>query len=144
MELSGEFEVSSKRDDVVSYLKDIEKVISTIPEVISSEIVDKNNAKIRVKAGISAIKGKFLATLQIQENENGIYITAKGSSSSGSIDLKALFIPRDDGGMTNVSWNVQMTVGGMIATMGSRVIDSALQKYIKILTESFKQRIEGK
>ncbi|MEM0130339.1 MAG: SRPBCC domain-containing protein [Thermoplasmatales archaeon] len=144
MELSGEFDVSSPKAVVLSYLKDINSVVSTIPEVISSELIDSGTAKITLKAGISAIKGKFVTTLQINDQGGVVNITAKGSSSSGSIDLNAQFSPEDANGITKVKWNVQMSIGGMVATMGSRVIDSAVQKYIKALTDSFRSKIGAK
>ncbi|MGC8644981.1 MAG: SRPBCC domain-containing protein [Thermoplasmata archaeon] len=144
MQLSGEFQVSQSREAVLSYLRDVSSVISTIPEVVSSETVDQGSARVVVKAGISAIKGKFNALIKIREVGDEVEITANGSGSSGSISIKALFSPREENGITKVKWNVDMTVGGMIATMGSRVINGAVEKYVNALTESFRRRIEGK
>ncbi|MEM4380221.1 MAG: SRPBCC domain-containing protein [Thermoplasmatales archaeon] len=144
MELSGEFDVTPPKDVVLSYLKNINNVVSTIPEVVSSELIDSRTAKITLKAGISAIKGKFVTTLQINDQGEVVNITAKGSGSSGSIDLNAKFSPEDANGITKIKWNVQISIGGMVATMGSRVIDSAVQKYIKALTDSFRSKIEAK
>lgn len=97
-----------------------------------------------MKAGQSAIKGKFNLLLEIGNKVDGeqIEITARGSSTTGSLDLRASYSFSDSEGGTIVNWVVNITIGGMIATMGSRVINSTAEKYVTVLTESFRKSFE--
>ena len=144
MELKGEFEVKSDRRTVSSFISDIDQVTSIIPEVQSAEKLNEISSKLVVKAGKSAIKGKFnllLELKQITEGEN-IDIYARGSGTTGSLDLKANYKLVDLGNSTLVKWTVNLNIGGMIATMGARVINSTAENYISVLTDSFRKAFE--
>jgi carbon monoxide dehydrogenase subunit G len=145
MEFSGKFEVNAGRHDTFLFISDIEKVISIIPDVQSSERTGDRSARIVVKAGLSTIRGKFNLSLEVADAriDDSVQITARGSGSAGSLDMKATYVLGDaQGGGTNVTWNVVMNIGGMVATMGSRVINGTVEKYISALTDSFRKHFE--
>ncbi len=144
MELKGEFEVKSDRGTVASFVSNIDRIITIIPEVQSFERLNDSSARLVVKAGQSAIKGKFNLLLEISNKVEGerIDITARGSGTTGSLDLKASYSFSDSEVGTIVNWLVNITIGGMIATMGSRVINNTAEKYVTVLTESFRKSFE--
>ncbi len=144
MELKGEFEVKSARHTVSSFISDIDQVTSIIPEVQSAEKLNETSSKLVVKAGKSAIKGKFNLLLELKRITEGeeIDIYARGSGTTGSLDLKANYKLVDLGSSTLVKWTVNLNIGGMIATMGARVINSTAENYISVLTDSFRKAFE--
>jgi carbon monoxide dehydrogenase subunit G len=142
MEFKGEFEVMAERETISSFISDITKITSIIPDVQSREIINDKMAKLVVKAGQSAIKGKFNLIFEIKSIVAGesAEISAKGSGAAGSLDLRAAYTFSDSlSGSTLVKWVVDLKIGGMIATMGSRVLNSTAEKYISVLTDSFKK-----
>lgn len=145
MEFKGQFDVKSDLHSVFSFISDIEKVISLIPDVISKEKVSETSSKLVVKAGQSAIKGKFNLLLEILKkvDDQSVEISAKGSGATGSLDIKAFYgLSSNPSDSTTVTWSVNFTIGGMVATMGSRIINSTAEKYISVLTESFRKAFE--
>ena len=144
MELKGEFEVKSDRQTVSSFISNIDQVTSIIPEVQSAEKLNETSSKLVVKAGKSAIKGKFNLLLELKQITEGedIDINARGSGTTGSLDLKANYKLVDLGSSTLVKWTVNLNIGGMIATMGARVINSTAENYISVLTDSFRKAFE--
>ena len=144
MELKGEFEVKSDRQTVSSFISNIDQVTSIIPEVQSAEKLNETSSKLVVKAGKSAIKGKFNLLLELKQITEGedIDIYARGSGTTGSLDLKANYKLVDLGSSTLVKWTVNLNIGGMIATMGARVINSTAENYISVLTDSFRKAFE--
>ncbi len=144
MELKGEFEVKSARHTVSSFISDIDQVTSIIPEVQSAEKLNETSSKLVVKAGKSAIKGKFNLLLELKQITEGedIDVYARGSGTTGSLDLKANYKLVDLGSSTLVKWTVNLNIGGMIATMGARVINSTAENYISVLTDSFRKAFE--
>lgn len=145
MNFKGEFEVKKDRPTVSAFVSDIEKVTSVIPDVQSVERIDKTSSRLVVKAGQSAIKGKFNLLLEVKNriDDQSVEISAKGSGATGSLNLKATYDFSDStNGTTLVKWNVEITIGGVIATMGSRVINNTAEKYISVLTDSFREAFE--
>ncbi len=144
MELKGEFEIKSDRHTISSFISDIDRVTSIIPEVQSAEKLNETSSKLVVKAGKSAIKGKFNLLLELKQITEGedIDIYARGSGTTGSLDLKANYKLMDLGSSTLVKWTVNLNIGGMIATMGARVINSTAENYISVLTDSFRKAFE--
>lgn len=145
MEFKGEFDVNANRRDVFAFFSDIDRIVSIIPDVKSAEKINENSSRLVVKAGLSGIKGKFNVVLQIKNatNDEIVEVEAKGSGSTGSINLNANYSLLDSGnGGTIVKWILNITLGGMIATMGSRVVNNTAEKYTKELTESFKKTFE--
>jgi len=51
MELKGEFEVKSNKNAVSSFISNIDRVTSIIPEVQSAERLNETSSKLVVKAG---------------------------------------------------------------------------------------------
>ena len=102
MELKGEFEIKSDRHTVSSFISDIDQVTSIIPEVQSAEKLNETSSKLVVKAGKSAIKGKFNLLLELKQITEGedIDIYARGSGTTGSLDLKANYKLVDLGSST--------------------------------------------
>ncbi|MEM0134802.1 MAG: SRPBCC domain-containing protein [Thermoplasmatales archaeon] len=145
MEFKGEFEVRAEKHEVFSFISDIQKVTSIIPDVLHIEGINDNSSKLIVKAGQSAIKGKFNLLLEIKNRveDQSVEISARGAGTTGSIDINAVYIFSSfENGSTSVKWNVNLTVGGMVATMGSRIINNTAEKYISVLTESFRKAFE--
>ncbi|QRF74764.1 hypothetical protein Thermo_00254 [Thermoplasmatales archaeon] len=145
MQFNGEFEVAAPINEVYSFLSDIDKIIAIIPDLLSVEKIDANSSRLSVKAGLSFIKGKFNLLFEIKDRkeDESVAVSARGSGSGSSLDLKASYALRPvDAGKTAVSWNVEMTMGGMVASMGSRVLNGAAEKYIKTLTASFQRSFE--
>ena len=102
------------------------------------------SSKLVGKAGKSAIKGKFNLLVELKQITEGedIDIYARGSGTTGSLDLKANYKLVDLGSSTLVKWTVNLNIGGMIATMGARVINSTAENYISVLTDSFRKAFE--
>jgi Uncharacterized conserved protein len=145
MEFKGEFEVRTDPGTISSFISDIDRITSIIPDVQSKERINSSSAKLIVKAGQSAIKGKFNLLFEIKNVASGesAEISAKGSGAAGSLDLKAKYSFSDaSNGSTLVKWVVDLKIGGMIATMGSRVLNGTAEKYISVLTDSFRKSFE--
>lgn len=145
MELKGEFELSTDRHTVSSFASDIDKVVTLIPDVQSSERVSDTSARLTVKLSQGAIKGKFKLLVEItgKGNDEKVGISAKGSGTTGSLDLKAIFEFFDLGAnSTKVKWVVTISIGGLIAAMGARVINNTAEKYVTVLTDSFMKTFE--
>lgn len=146
MEVRGEFEVKSGIDRIYDFFEDVEKVAAIIPGLISTEKIDNYSARLQVKAGVSYIKGKFNVLLEVRKplKYEPIEVDGKGSGSGNSLTLKAVYsISEFQPGISRISWTVDLTIGGIAATMGARLINGTVEKYTRDLADAFKKAIEA-
>ncbi|MGC8505658.1 MAG: CoxG family protein [Thermoplasmata archaeon] len=146
MEVKGEFEVRSGRDKIYDFFEDVEKVAAIIPGLISTEKIDRYSARLQVKAGVSYIKGRFNVLLEVVKpvKYQPIVVSGKGSGSGNSLNLKAVYnIDEYIPGASRITWTVDLTFGGVAATMGARLINGTVEKYTDELADAFKKAIEA-
>jgi carbon monoxide dehydrogenase subunit G len=146
MRFEGTFEVRADEKKVFDFLTDARKMSSLVPDVENLIISDDGEIRMSVKVGLSFIKGKFnlrMRTLNTRPYAHA-ELSGQGSGSGSSVDFHALIdIKSSKPEMTEVSWSIDMTIGGLAATMGSRLIQNASDKYIQQLLESFRKAVEG-
>ncbi len=144
MEMSGEFDVDSDAATVYSKLKDIESLAKSIPGVLKYEKHGDGKIRAEVEVGMSFIKGKFNTEIGVEEKTPGkeLRMFGKGSGAGSSMNFNALFSLEEAGESTKVKWNVSINIGGLAATVGSRMVQRASDKYVNDLVAAFKKACE--
>ncbi len=140
----GSFEVSASKEASYAFATDPAKVTTIFPDVQDVRIVDSETFELKTKIGISFIKGIMNVKGSIAEKipSKFVKLKAKANGLGSSIDLESGFSMEDGkNGGTLVKWTADAIVGGLIARVGSRLIDSAAQKYIEQIITSLKQKL---
>lgn len=58
------------------------------------------------------------------------------------VDLGSNFtLENTQNGRTLVRWTVDAKIAGLLARVGSRLIDSATEKYVTMMTDALKQKL---
>ncbi|MDQ7261358.1 carbon monoxide dehydrogenase subunit G [Paracoccus sp. PS-1] len=136
MKLSGERLLGTSRDVVWRLLNDGEVLQRCIPgcESLSGNLEDGYAAKVVLKIG--PIKATFSGDVTFSEVRpgEGYRISGKGQGGiAGFASGGALVALQDDEGGTRLVYDAEAQVGGKIAQLGARLIDSTARK----LTEAF-------
>ena len=140
MRFNGSFTLEASDREVYECITDARRMASVIPDVQSFESVDEDNYRLTVKAGLSFIKGKFNLKIRTAEKIPNSHAeisgsgTGSGSSASfhGVCDIRSL-----SNSSCQLDWNVEVQIGGLAASVGSRLVQSASEKYIKQLIDAF-------
>ncbi len=140
MKFNGRFTLEASDKEVYEFITDARRMASVIPDVQSFEPVDEDSYRLTVKAGLSFIKGKFNLKIRTAEkiptSHAEIFGNGTGSGSSASFhgvcDLSSL-----SPSTCQLDWNVEVQIGGLAASVGSRLVQSASEKYIKQLIDAF-------
>jgi len=144
MHYDGSFEVSASKEVSYAFATDPAKITTIFPDVQDVKIIDSETFELKTKIGISFIKGTMDVKGNIAEKipSKFVKLKAKANGLGSSIDLESGF-SMDDGtnGGTVVKWTADAIIGGLIARVGSRLIDSAAQKYIEQIITSLKQKL---
>ncbi len=144
MHYEGSFEVSASKEKVFSFLTDPKKVTTIFPDVENVKIIDENNFTLKAKVGISFIRGTLDVKLTLAEKKEPTYakLKARGTGISSSVDLESAFNLEDaKGGGTLVKWASDARVSGLIASVGSRLMDTASEKYVKQIVGSMQKKL---
>lgn len=146
MQLIGEFRVPADKQTVWEALNDPEVLRQCLPgceEVVKSSETELT-AKITIKMG--PVKAKFAGGVTLSELDppNSYTLTGKGQGgaagfASGVANVK---LSEDDGG-TLVAYDVDVKVGGKLAQIGSRLIDSTSKKLSKQFFDTLAEHLGG-
>ncbi len=143
MQYSGKFDVTASPEEVFEFAVNLHKVASIVPDLVDYQVVEENKVRIRSKAGVSFIRGIFTVNLDVQEKVpfSRVIIRGIGSGAGASISFTVEFTIDTIPEGSTVAWNMDLTVAGVAATLGSRMINNAVQKYVDELVASFEKAL---
>jgi len=144
MHYEGTFEVAAPKERVYDFVTDPNGVASIFPDVQSVKVIDANNFTLKAKVGMSFIKGTMDVRLALVDNRRPTYskLKARGTGMNSSVDLESTFTIEDaPAGGSRVSWAADAKMSGMMASVGSRLIDSAADKYVKQIIGSLREKL---
>jgi carbon monoxide dehydrogenase subunit G len=89
---------------------------------------DRYNA--HMKMGLAAIKGSFVGTVRVTDKQapNRYTLNIEGRGAPGFVNGKAVIELSAAGERTNLRYSAEAQVGGLIAAVGSRLIEAAAKK----------------
>ena len=147
MEMTGEYVIPAPRTQVWAALNDINVLRDAIPgcEAIAQIAPDQIEATVQAKVGPVKASFKGLVTLSDLDPPNGYTIRGEGKGgAAGFARGGAKVLLSDAPGGTRLSYSVDAAVGGKLAQIGSRLIDSAAKKLADDFFAAFTARVTGK
>jgi carbon monoxide dehydrogenase subunit G len=132
MEMTGEFRIPAPRQRVWEGLNDPEILKSSIPGCQTIEKLSDTEFTARVVAQVGPVKANFGGKVTLSDLEPPQSYTIAGEGSGGVAGFAKgsakVNLAEDGGGATVLSYAVQAHVGGKLAQIGSRLIDSVARK----------------
>jgi uncharacterized protein len=131
MKVSGTSHLSADRDAVWRALNDPAVLVRTIPGVQRLEALGDDAYKMTIAAGVGSIKGVYDGQVRLTEQEQpgSFRMHAQGAGAPGTIGADVLVTLADgpDGG-TELTYDADATVGGMIGGVGQRMLTGVSKK----------------
>ena len=131
MDLTGEYRIPAPRDDVWRALNDPNVLQKCIPGCESVEKLSDTQftAKVVLKIGPMTAKFSGKGTLSDLDPPKGYTITGEGQGGVAGFGKGQAKVTLDvDGNITVMRYNAQAQVGGKMAQLGARLIDSTAKK----------------
>lgn len=146
MDMTGEYRIPASREAVWQALNDPEVLKQCIPgcEEIDKKSDTEFSAKVTAKVG--PVKAKFSGdvTLSDLDPPNGYTISGQGTGGAAGFAKGGAKVDlAEDGGETVLSYTVNATVGGKLAQIGSRLIDSTAKKMANQFFAKFTEMVGG-
>jgi carbon monoxide dehydrogenase subunit G len=143
MELTGEYTIQADRQKVWESLNDPEILKQCIPGCEEIEQSGENEFSAKVKAKVGPVNSRFSGkvTLSNLNPPESYTISGEGSGGAagfakGGADVK---LEEIDASQTKLSYKVDAQVGGKLAQLGQRLIQSTANKYAKQFFDKFEQ-----
>lgn len=147
MDFRDERLISAPPQKVWEYLLDPEILKECVPgcENFTGNITDGFEAIIVQKIGPVKAKFKGLIFLSDLDAPNSVRISGNGDGgiagfAKGGADVTLT----PDGNGTKLSYDVQAQIGGKLAQLGSRIIDSFVSQMADQFFEIFQAKVEGR
>ena len=146
MDLKGEYRLPAGRETVWAKLNDPAVLKRCIPGCEELEMTSDNEMKAVVIAKVGPVKAKFNGEIRLEninapesysivgEGKGGIAGFAKGGAD---VHLA------EDGAETILTYDVKAQVGGKIAQLGGRLIDSSAKKLAGQFFDNFANEVEA-
>ena len=145
MEMIGEHQIPAKRHEVWKALNNPDILKECIPGCTELEAINAQHLKATVALKVGPVSAKFKGEVELSdiiepisyrisgEGKGGVAGFAKGGAS-------VILEENDDG--TVLRYNVDAKIGGKLAQLGSRLIDSTSKKLAGKFFENFVKTFE--
>jgi carbon monoxide dehydrogenase subunit G len=131
MDMTGEFRIPAPRQRVWEGLNDPQVLKQSIPGCQTIEKVSDTEFTAKVLAQVGPVKANFAGKVTLSDLDPPQSYTIAGEGSGGVAGFakgSANVNLAEDGGATVLKYAVQAHVGGKLAQIGSRLIDSVARK----------------
>ncbi len=146
MDMKGESRIEAPRAKVWDALNDPEVLKASIAGCEELEKTSDNTFTAKVRAKVGPVSARFTGEVTLKDIDppNGYTIQGEGKGGAagfakGGADVRL----EEDGDATILSYEVNATVGGKLAQIGSRLINSTARKMADDFFAKFKEKVEG-
>jgi carbon monoxide dehydrogenase subunit G len=144
--IEKKFDIEQPIDLVWKSLADPADIVTCVPGAAITEKVDDRNYKGEVVTKFGPIKAKYAGDIEIIElDEANKKMVLKGrgldSKGKGSADMIMNGTLAESDGKTHVNFSMDITIVGMLAQFGSRLINDVSDQLLNQFVANFKKKL---
>ncbi|MEM0363325.1 MAG: CoxG family protein [Sulfolobaceae archaeon] len=137
MKYEGSISINSSKEQILKLLDNPEQVSQCFPGLKSFN-KEGNEYRVVGVTGIGFIKGEYRANVKFEKvDENKRRILAKGSGMNSNVDIDATVEALDG----KINYSAEVKVAGVLASVGARLMGSAVEKIINDLFNCIKEKV---
>jgi uncharacterized protein len=127
LKIEGTHRISAPRDRVFAALTDPKVLQKCIPGCEAMERIAENEYSAKLSAGVGPIKGVFTATVALREitAPEHYKLVVEGKGQPGFVKGTGELNLSEDGADTSIQFTGDVNVGGLLASVGQRMIQGA-------------------
>lgn len=133
MEVKGSHTFDASQDEVWTAIQDPEVLSKTLPGVQELKQTADNEYWARMKIRIGPVQGLFSGTVKLSDltPPSGIHLSIDGQGAPGFVNGEGDLKLEPDGEATILNYSGDAQVGGRLASVGQRLIESSTQALIE-------------
>jgi carbon monoxide dehydrogenase subunit G len=146
MQMTGEFRIAAPREAVWAALNDPEVLKQAIPGCQELEKVSDTELAAKVRAKVGPVSAAFTGNVTLSDLDppRGYSISGEGKGGAAGFARGGAKVSlEEDGAATILRYEVEARVGGKLAQIGSRLIDSTAKKMADDFFSAFSEAVAG-
>jgi carbon monoxide dehydrogenase subunit G len=146
LHFEGRFETSAPRARVWEFVIDPQQVGGCGPGVESVEAIDDDNFRAIARIGIGLFRARFAIDAVMVERDAPNRASVRGSAHApGSAVSATATMTLSDGssGGTVMDWVADVDVGGVVASIGAKLLQSVANRMIGQTFECMRKKLDG-
>ena len=149
VKMTKNFTIGASIGDVWDFMTDIEKVSSCIPGAKYVEDLDDNCHAVMLTIKVGPIKSSYKSEVSIRNldvNNHTLEIEGRGIDvkGKGGATMEMVGSLTDSGdGITEINGDSTVTIQGMLAQFGSRMVEDVSNQLFLQFTKSLATKLEG-
>jgi carbon monoxide dehydrogenase subunit G len=131
MRIAGTATLHAPVEAVYQALRDPRVLVRTIPGCERLEQVGPDAYRMTVTAGVASIRGTYAGEVRLtdQRAPHAFVLRASGSGAPGTVSAQvAVELAAGDDGTTELSYDADAVVGGMVGGVGQRLLSGVARK----------------
>jgi carbon monoxide dehydrogenase subunit G len=130
--IQGSRLLPGSREQVWDFLTDPARLAKCLPGCEALEPAGPDRYKVSVKFGVAAITGKYAGSVELAEKKQpeSLRMRVEGKGIPGFMKGEGKLELRVKGAQTELRYDGEAQVGGVIASVGQRMIESVAKKII--------------
>jgi len=143
--LDGVVSIKATPEKVFSSLSDPKFMISTIPDLQSSKIVDNDHFEAKIKVGLSVVRGTVDMKFELKDKTGGNHakLVGDGSGAGSKMRIESVFDLSPDGEGTKMAWSADADLSGLMAGIGSQILKGQSEKQVTQIFSNIKSKLES-
>ena len=124
MKLEGAYDVPAPRKKVWDAFQDPKQLKQAIPGCEKLEAIGPDEYKATMKVGVGGVKGTFEGKVRLSDKKppESYKMAVEGAGGPGFIRGETVITLTETDGGTKVSYVADLQVGGLIASVGQRML----------------------
>ncbi len=143
IKFGGEFTVKKNRDEVYTFLTDPNKFAPLMPDFQGMSVDDPTHFSVKVKVGISYIRGTADVKMHLAEAEapTRAKYEGQGSVAGGGATMIAGFDLSDADGGTKVAWQGEAQIFGKLTSVAGGLLEPLAKKNVQKLIDGLQSAL---
>lgn len=146
MQIQGEYTLNGPRDVVYDLLHDPNFLSKAIPGVQQMDKIEEDKYQATMQVGIGPIRGTFKGTVGLSEQQppQSYRLDIEGQGGAGFMKGSGIVNLHEeaDGSKTRIEYTGESEVGGRIAQVGQRLVESVARKIINDGLETLNDEVQ--
>ncbi len=144
--LEGEYTFDGPRDVVWEVLMDPDALAKALPGVQGMTKVSEDTYKATMNVRVGPVQGRFQGTVVMRDvrPKEGYHLVVEGQGPQGFVKGEGDLHLEDQGEKTLLRYTLEAQVGGRIAAVGQRLIESTAKSLIRQGLDSLNRQVQAR
>jgi len=146
LHLEGAFDTLAARAVVWEFLLNPNEIAPCFPDLRSLEVISSDRFRAKVQVGLSVVRGNMDFEFHTTETKPPSYakLVGNGKGVGSTVEIQTSFSLADSGSGTKLAWIADVSIGGVMAGLGSKLLDSTSSKLVTQVIENIRMKLKQK